>query len=156
MFKRLLLLALLVPAGTASADSKSVINQLLDGWHHAAAVADEKTFFGLLDTGAIYLGTDATERWLKSEFEKWAEPHFKRDTAWAFTPHDRTVYLSADGGTAWFEEYLETRMGECRGSGVLVKKPEGWKLAHYHLALTVPNDKIQGFMELVGAPGKDR
>ena len=31
----------------------------------------------------------------------------------------------------------------CRGSGVAVKTPEGWKIAHYVLSLTVPNETIQ-------------
>ena len=40
-------------------------------------------------------------------------------------------------------------MGECRGSGVMIKTKDGWKLSHYHLSVTVPNEKIQGFIDLV-------
>ncbi len=142
-------LALLVAGQSLATDERAVINGLLDNWHHAASVADEKAFFGLLDTDAIYLGTDASERWTKSEFREWARPHFQRESAWTLEPHDRTVYLSGDGRLAWFEEYLDTRMGDCRGSGVMVKTRAGWKLSHYDLALTVPNDKIDGLIELI-------
>ncbi|MBK7406996.1 MAG: nuclear transport factor 2 family protein [Saprospirales bacterium] len=39
------------------------LHAFLDAWHHAAAVADEDTFFGSMASEAIYLGTDAKERW---------------------------------------------------------------------------------------------
>ncbi|MFQ5511916.1 MAG: nuclear transport factor 2 family protein [Candidatus Krumholzibacteriia bacterium] len=152
MIALLLLIASLLPAPGLVSDDRAVINSLLDGWHKAAAVADERAFFDVLGEESIYLGTDATERWSKSEFREWARPYFQRDTAWALVPRDRTVYLSRDGSVAWFEEYLDTRMGDCRGSGVLAKEGGAWKLAHYHLALTVPNDKVRGLMELIGGP----
>ena len=44
---------------------------------------------------------------------------------------------------AWFDELLDTWMQLCRGSGVAVKTPDGWKIAHYVLSLTMPNDTIQ-------------
>jgi hypothetical protein len=125
------------------------IHQLLDDWHRAAAVADEDVFFGSMTPDAIYLGTDASERWLRDELKEWSKKYFERESAWAFTPKNRQVYLSADGETAWFEELLDTWMGVCRGSGVLQKTAEGWKIKHYNLAVTVPNEVIEGFIELV-------
>ncbi len=132
------------------------INELMDAWHHAAAVADEDVFFGSMAPDGIYLGTDASERWLRDDMREWSKKYFERETAWAFTPHDRQVYLSADGQTAWFEELLDTWMGVCRGSGVLQKTADGWKIRHYNLAVTVPNEAINGFIELVkNTPKKD-
>lgn len=125
------------------------IHKLMDAWHHAAAVADEEVFFGTMTSDGIYLGTDATERWLRDDMREWSKKFFDRDTAWAFTPHDRQVYFSSDGQTAWFEELLDTWMGLCRGSGVLVNSTDGWKIKHYNLAVTVPNDAINGFIELI-------
>ena len=135
-----------------SAGTESDLHAFIDAWHHAAATADEDVFFGSMAEGAIYLGTDASERWVKHEFEAWAMEYFKRDVAWAFKPRDRHIYFSADGNTAWFEEYLDTWMGVCGGSGVLTNTADGWRIAHYHLAVTVPNEKIQEFKALVENP----
>ena len=66
-------------------------NALLDGWHHAAAVADEAAYFSAMDSGAVYLGTDPDERWSKQAFRAWARPQFARGAAWAFTPFGRQV-----------------------------------------------------------------
>ncbi len=130
-------------------DEKVNIGKLIDGWHHAAAVADEDVFFGSMTKDAIYLGTDETERWLRDDMKAWSKPYFDRETAWAFTSKNRTIYLSEDHTIAWFEELLDTWMGVCRGSGVVLNTNEGWRIAHYNLAVTVPNDLINGFIELV-------
>jgi len=127
-----------------------LIHRLMDAWHHAAATADEDVFFGSMTADAIYLGTDESERWLRDELKKWSAPYFAKETAWAFTPLDRELYFAEDGVTAWFEEKLATWMGPCRGSGVLTLTDEGWKLKHYNLAMLVPNDKVDGFLKLIG------
>ena len=121
----------------------------MDGWHHAAAVADEATFFGSMTKDGIYLGTDASERWERDEMKEWSKKYFDRASAWAFTARNREIYFSHDGETAWFEEKLDTWMGECRGSGVLVQTNEGWKIKHYNLAVTIANEKIDGFIKLI-------
>lgn len=127
----------------------AAINILLNNWHHAAAVADEDVFFGSMAEDCIYLGTDGTERWTRDEMQEWGKEIFKRDTAWAFTPHDRNIYFTTDGNYAWFEEKLDTWMGECRGSGVLELTEDGWKLVHYNLAVVVPNEKIREYIEII-------
>lgn len=127
----------------------TAIHQLMDDWHHAAAVADEDKFFGSLTADGIYLGTDASERWLRDDMKEWSKKYFDRESAWAFTPHDRHVYFSQDGQTAWFEELLDTWMGPCRGSGVLAKTPEGWKIKHYDLAVAVANDIVNDYIKLL-------
>lgn len=125
------------------------IHQFMDAWHEAAANADETTFFGSMTADAIYLGTDASERWKRDELRKWSERFFERESAWNFTPVRREVYFSEDGQYAWFEELLETWMGQCRGSGVLHKGKDGWKIKHYNLAVTIHNDLIKEFIVLV-------
>lgn len=129
---------------------KTKIGSFLDNWHQAAAVADEDVFFGSIAEEGVYLGTDKTERWTKKEFMDWGMKYFERDTAWAFTPFDREIYFSENGNTAWFEESLETWMGICRGSGVVKRTDDYWELAHYNLAVTIDNDKIEGFIDLTG------
>jgi hypothetical protein len=123
------------------------INTLVDTWHQAAAVADEKIFFGSMTIDAVYLGTDATERWLRPEFEKWSEKYFQKEVAWNFKPYNRFVQFSDDGKTAWWDEKLDTWMGVCAGAGVTSLTNEGWKIRHYQLAMMIPNDDIKSVLE---------
>ena len=132
-------------------DYKSLTAQLnvfMDHWHHSAAVADEDVFFGSLDSNAVYLGTDPKERWSKQEFMDWGMKYFQRDTAWAFYPFNRHWEISNDGNIAWFDELLETHMGVCRGSGVVIKKDNRWKIKQYNLAVTIANEKMSEFKRL--------
>ncbi|MFN4198979.1 MAG: nuclear transport factor 2 family protein [Flavobacterium sp.] len=117
-----------------------IINEVLDQWHEAAFKADYETYFRLLDENAIFIGTDATERWTKSEFEVYAKPHFDKGKAWSFTSLERTIYVDNHGKIAWFDELLDTSFKICRGSGVLNKTESGWKISHYVLSMTVPNE----------------
>ncbi|GJM35153.1 MAG: hypothetical protein DHS20C18_41540 [Saprospiraceae bacterium] len=134
---------------TEMTDSETEINTLLDAWHLAAAKADEATFFGSMTADAIYIGTDASERWLRDELKDWSKKYFDRESAWSFKATERQVHLSDDGQYAWWNESLDTWMGICRGSGVLQLTTNGWKIKQYHLSVTVPNDKIQAFIDLV-------
>lgn len=134
---------------------KVEINTLIDGWHQAAGKADAKVFFGSMAEGCIYIGTDATERWTKTEFVAFAKPYFDKGKAWDFKPYDRDVHVTNDGKIAWFSELLTTWMGTCRGSGTLEKTPEGWKIQQYHLSVTVPNEIIKNFISLVESYEKE-
>jgi hypothetical protein len=135
--------------------SRGDVNQFIDAWHMAAAHADARTFFDSMAEGAIYIGTDATERWTKSEFVTFAKPYFDWGKAWDFPacagkkPRDRDVHVTSDGQYVWFSEFLDTWMGVCRGSGVLISAGEEWKLEQYHLSVTVPNAIIKDFISLV-------
>ncbi|MGA1737348.1 MAG: nuclear transport factor 2 family protein [Pseudomonadales bacterium] len=40
-------------------------------------------------------------------------------------------------------------MGPCRGTGVLRKTAEGWRIAHYSLTLLVPNELAQGVVDRI-------
>jgi len=51
--------------------------------------------------------------------------------------------------TAWFEETLDTWMGDCRGSGVLIYQSSIWKIKHYNLAIAVPNDVVKDYIKLL-------
>jgi hypothetical protein len=125
------------------------LDQLITSWHRAAAVADEDSFFGAMSPAGVYIGTDASERWLRDELREWSKSAFERESAWAFTAKNRKIQISEDGRHAWWDELLDTWMGVCRGSGVLEHTPEGWKIMHYQLSLAVPNEKIEKFKKLV-------
>ena len=147
--KALSISILILSAFCSARGQSSEINQFIDAWHLAAAKADATTFFGSMADDAIYIGTDATERWTKSEFMSFAKPYFDKGKAWDFKPRDRDVHVTSDKQNVWFSELLDTWMGVCRGSGVLVKTPQGWKLQQYHLSVTVPNAIIKDFISLV-------
>lgn len=128
------------PALIQSASTQTQIATLLDAFHRAASEADEARYFGYFDEDAVFLGTDATERWTKAQFQAYAHPYFAKGKAWSFHATRRAITVAPDGKTAWFDEDLATpNLGPCRGSGVLVLKDGVWKIAQYNLAFTVPN-----------------
>lgn len=149
MLKPLALAVFLAYALPGLGQDDNEINTLIDQWHRAAAEANAQEFFGFIDEDGIYIGTDAHERWTKNEFVSFAKPYFDRGNAWDFKPHHRDVHFGTEGKYVWFSELLSTWMGECRGSGVLVSTPEGWRLKQYHLSVTVPNEIIKSFIKLV-------
>ncbi len=125
------------------ASARAEIDALLTAWHKAAATADAGTYFGSMAPGSVFLGTDVTERWTKEEFEAWAAPFFKRTSAWVFSAVRRSISLSADGTTAWFDEDLFSESyWPCRGSGAVEKIDGAWKIRLYSLALTIPNAAV--------------
>ena len=151
MTKIVFLLALIFAFSTATADQKAVADTI-DRFHHAASKADGERYFNLLADNAIFLGTDATERWNKTEFQAFAEPYFSQRQGWTYHSTSRHIYLTDDGSTAWFDEMLSnTNYGQCRGSGVLINTPKGWKITQYHLVIPVPNELAKELVEQVKA-----
>jgi len=157
--KKLILFCTIVCLGITScstsktdsvANDKAVINTLLDNWHVAAANGDYNGYFGKIAEDGIYIGTDATENWDKQAFSVFSKPYFDRGKAWDFKALERNIYFSKDGKTAWFDELLDTWMKVCRGSGVLEKTGNEWKIKHYVLSMTVPNDATQEVLPLKG------
>ena len=132
----------------------ATINTILDQWHKAAAEANYKNYMEVLSEDAIYIGTDASENWTKSQFEAFAKPYFDKGKAWSFKALERHVYFSNDGQTAWFDELLDTHMKICRGSGVLTKVNNSWKIKHYVLSMTIPNDNTNEVIK-IKAPIED-
>ncbi len=138
--KKLVLLLLLSTFSFGQTKAEKDINTVLNQWHAAAAAANFSNYFDLMTSDAVFIGTDATEVWNKTEFMAYAKPHFDKGKAWSFTSLNRTIYFSKNKKTAWFDELLDTQMELCRGSGTLVKTKNGWKIAHYVLSMTVPNE----------------
>ena len=125
------------------ATERDAVGRVLDAWHAAAAASDEAAYFELLTEDAIFLGTDATERWTKAELRAYAHAPFEAGRGWVFRSARRDVTIDPSGRLAWFDEDLETeRLGPARGSGVLRREPEGWRIVQYTLALTVPNERF--------------
>jgi hypothetical protein len=130
---------------------------VLDDWHAAAAAAQEDRYFGHFAAGAVFLGTDATERWTAEEFRRYAHPYFAKGKAWSFKAVDRHVAFSSDGAVAWFDEKLDTpNLGPSRGSGVLVREKGAWKIAQYNLTVPIPNDLMKEVKDLIEQYEKGR
>ena len=133
---------------SAQTDNKIQINTLLDGWHKAAANANFENYFDALTDDAIFIGTDATENWTKSAFQPFAKPYFDNGKAWSFTTIERHIYFSNDKKIGWFDELLNTQMKICRGSGIVVLIKGQWKIKHYVLSMTIPNDTVDEVVKI--------
>ena len=122
----------------------------LDSFHDAAAVADGARYFALFPADAVFLGTDASERWSGAEFRAFAARYFERESAWVYVPFERHVTVAARGDLAWFDEALDNaKYGACRGTGVLVRRGGSWKIAQYNLTLVVPNAVAVDVVEII-------
>lgn len=119
---------------------KKNVSKVLDNLNAYAAAADFKNYFDLYAEESTFIGTDATEVWNKKEFMDYSKPHFDKGKAWNFNSLKRNISFSTDGKYAWFDELLDTQMKLCRGSGILEKIGNEWKIKQYVLSMTIPND----------------
>jgi ketosteroid isomerase-like protein len=135
-----LFMLLLLGVGHARADLFDDPDAVLDALHARAAAADFDGYFALYTDDAVFLGTDARERWPIDEFRAYTKARFATGVGWTYVPTERHLMHAADGDTIWFDEIaVGESMGPCRGTGVLVRTDIGWQIAHYSLTLLVPN-----------------
>lgn len=139
------------PAAIDKNAEKIAIASLLDSFNNAAANAEYDRYFNFFAEDAVFIGTDATEHWDKKSYMAWAKPYFDKKTTWHFTSIDRHIYFDAAGSVAWFDELLSTQMKICRGSGVVVKQGNDWKLQQYVLSTTIPNSQIDSVVNIKAA-----
>ncbi|MCF2949143.1 nuclear transport factor 2 family protein [Paraglaciecola aquimarina] len=126
---------------TASADPVQEVNETLDNFHQAASEANLNEYFALLTEHAVFIGTDASERWSKEQFYQYAKPYFEQGKGWSYTPDNRHIYFSKDKQTAWFDELVTNKtFCDCRGTGILELTSAGWKISQYHLTIPIPNE----------------
>lgn len=126
---------------------------MLSAWHKWAAAGRSEPYFDHMSDNAVFLGTDATERWTKEEFREFAKPYFDRSGqgAWDYRPFDRHIAFEADETVAWFDELLtHEKYGTARGTGVAVKSDDGqWRIAQYSLSFPIPNDLAGDFTKRI-------
>lgn len=139
-------LAIAAPAAAqtiVATPDEPAIHRMLDAFNAAAARADGEAYFGFFTPDAVFVGTDASERWTLARFREFAEPYFAQGKGWTYVPTHRHVTF-ADipcRCVAWFEEDLTSpSYGTTRGTGVVVKGPDGWKIGQYVLTIPIPND----------------
>ena len=148
--KLITLLLLLIAPSIIADDQQTEIDALLDGLHQDAHEANFKTYFARYTSDAIFLGTDKTERWTIEEFKAYAQPAFADGNGWTYSVVERN--WEGKGDIRWFDETLfNERLGHCRGTGVVKKINNEWKILHYALTMLVPNE----IAEVVGAQTKE-
>ncbi len=119
----------------------TAIDKLLNGFHKAAAASSFDDYFSRFSADGVFLGTDAAERWTLDEFKDYARDAFAAGRGWTYQPVTRHIQGSVNQQTYWFDEVLENAsLGRCRGTGVVIKTSDGWKIAHYSLTLLIPNE----------------
>ena len=134
---------------------KDKINKVLNNLHEYASEANGVLYFNLFNENAVFFGTDAKERWTIDQFEDYALKRFDNGDGWTYYPISRNIYLDEDKNTAWFdEELINEKYGIFRGTGVLSKKNNEWKINQYNLLLPIPNEllirysqEIKSFLE---------
>ena len=142
------------PENSAQFDTlaqRQAIGAMLDSFNIAAANADYQRYFDFFSDDAFFIGTDATERWTKPEFMKWARPYFEKKRTWNFKAINRHVSFGENNDIAWFDELLNTQMKICRGSGVVVLQNGTWKVQEYVLSVTIPNALVDSVVNLKSA-----
>ena len=143
---------LLIVGCEAKSIDKSEVNKILDQWHESASNANFETYFDAMNYKSVFIGTDAGENWTKEEFQSFSKPYFDKGKAWSFEAIERNIYFSESGEIAWFDELLDTWMGTCRGSGVLEREDDSWKIKHYVLSVCIPNEDME---KVIGVKSKN-
>ena len=140
MLRLLLAVALFLPLTLHAA---STPDEVLDALHARASAADYDGYFALYTDDAVFLGTDASERWPIAEFKTYTKARFATGTGWSYTPIER--FVIGEGDVRWFDELLEGEaFGPCRGTGVLRRGADGeWRIVHYSLTVLVPNEIVE-------------
>ncbi|MFY7665293.1 nuclear transport factor 2 family protein [Flavobacterium sp.] len=143
-----LLFCALNVAGQKKAEAFSHVDAVLNQWHEAAATADWKNYEALMGADFHFIGTDATENWDRQAFTAFAKPYFDRGKGWKYTPLERNIYFNKQKNIAWFDELLDSNLGVCRGSGILILTKGKWLFSQYVLSMTVPNDHADAVVKL--------
>ena len=124
------------------------IEKVLNRLHEAAAEADFEGYFGLFHPDAVFIGTDASERWDLGAFKAYTKPHFAAGKGWTYKP--KTRHIQVAGKVAWFDEILDSASyGVCRDTGVLLKEGQQWQIVQYHLTIPIPNALADQVVSLI-------
>jgi hypothetical protein len=145
---KILLLCVSCVFGQTNDSPKQIVDAVLNQWHEAAATANWKQYEALMGADFHFIGTDATENWNRQAFADFAKPYFDRGKGWKYTPLERNIYFNKQKNIAWFDELLDSNLGVCRGSGILILTKGKWLFSQYVLSMTVPNDHADTVVKL--------
>ena len=136
------------------ADTRASPGAAIDTMHAASSRADGAAYFDTFTPDARFIGTDAGERWSLTEFKAYAEPYFAQGRGWTYRVTDRHIEILDQPClcVAVFDELLDNdSYGQVRGSGVVVKHGDDWKIQQYVLSFTVPNDAADDVVAAIKA-----
>lgn len=163
MSARILLAATLAALSFAASaddhdDMLEAIATTIDGFHDAAARGDKAQYLNLMTEDAAFLGTDEWERWPKQpEFTDYVGGRFQNGSGWTYRSVDRNIAIAESNDIAWFDEVIESGNNDrFRGTGVLVKDEDGWKIAHYAMSFLIFNEDWSSVMELTRKTREDK
>lgn len=142
----------------AAPSPEAEVAAVLDRLNAASTAADGDAYFALFAPDARFVGTDATEHWTLQQFRAYAGPVFARGRGWSYPATERTITIAPIDCRciAWFEEKLtNASYGETRGSGVLRRTDDGWRIEQYVLSFAVPNDKASAVVDLIRGGASD-
>lgn len=148
MINRIFIFFAIVLLAGCRGESGPPPEEVLNDWHLAASQANEEKYFSYFySDSSIFMGTDQTERWTAIEFRKWSSPFFERGSAWDFKPYARSLRYNPEKTVCWFEEEIDTdHLGPLRGTGVLLKSDNVWKIDQYILSIAVPNQLVNNLV----------
>ena len=149
--RHLLILSLLIPLIAAAGESDlDAIGQVIDDFHDAAAHGDKDRYLGHLTDDGVFMGTDEWERWPKHpEFTEYVGSRFQDGSGWKYKSVERTIRISNSADIAWFDEVIFSETtGRFRGTGVLSRQDNRWKIAHYAMSFLILNENWEEVVEL--------
>lgn len=130
--------------------------ETLDAFHQAASEHNAEAYFALYAPDGHYRGTDVTEFWTTAEFRAFAEPYFASGRGWTYLPRERHVSIAPSpcACVAWFDETLDSQSyGTSRGTGVLTRDGDAWRIAYYALTFPIPNELARDMTARIVAAG---
>ena len=137
----LVVIGVLAGSFVAAQDPEASIHAALDGLHESAAASEIDRYFGYYTEDAVFLGTDASERWTVDQFRVYAAPAFASGKGWAYGVRSRNLIQTESPDIFAFDEILfNEKLGLCRGSGLIVKEAGQWRVSQYVLSMLVPNE----------------
>jgi hypothetical protein len=120
---------------------RNEIASALDAFHAAASAADPDRYLEIAAPDVVFIGTDPEDRWQGATFREFVESAFAGGQGWTYVPSGRSITVSPDERTAWFDERLVNEWyGNCRGTGVLRRYDGGWRVEQYHLTIPIPDE----------------
>ena len=135
---------------THTTTENQAISQLIDGLHYAASQADLDSYLGAFTPKAVFMGTDDWERWTRPvTLDKYVKERFKEGIGWTYKSVERHINFADDGKTAWLDEIIVSKKwGRFRGTGVVTKQNNTWKIAHYSMSVLVANEAFYDISDI--------
>lgn len=131
-------------------DATKAVGSVLDAFHAAAAAADEERYLATLAADMVFIGTAPGERWEGTSFREFVHSYFPDGKGWTYLASQRSISIADNGRTAWFDERVDNESyGECRGSGVLRRYGERWRIEQYNLSIPIPDEVAKEVVALV-------